>query len=636
MRAAFLSLVALSLLATLVFVATRPVTRPGRDEPASIDDHSAAKPRREARPRRLVAGARDAGRREAAVEIEPRDGTADSATLPVRSSAGFELDGIELEAPAGTWTWFPLEAGGIPRELSSQAQGFRAPGHQRTTLADDAAELVLEPDALLVLTASDLDDRLVGIVPFGDPTKTPVDEPETSDEIEALYSCGPIGSDRWAIAVDARAAAERSGGVVPIALWWKSLGAARLELVPRAGMREVWAVPERPSSAERALVVEIRAPAVASSRGIYVTLEQAPEEQGLAALEARELPFGRLVHVPAIREVHQRPLARGATSVDLGLQPVGARARVVADAFASGLRAESVFRFDGRARRLDLQPISYLTFRLAVPEGELDPRWANVLWSRAERAQEDRASSRARSLSAIDGLFRLPLPSRTELGGDASTALELEVRVPGFQVWRRRVPITGADLGTIAIEPLAADLELAWDRRSSVPEVIQMAARDGTRWSSSRFVGRPREGGTIAIAFVRGGQDGNTPCVEQDSRALPASAFDPHSIATVWLGHSWQRRAPDGRFAVVPSSLHAIALSIVEPAGSSDWTFGWEFEGLQVELGRTREPGERDLQLEVPLAGAWFWWSAGDPGQDPLALSRRVPLVEAITRVRVP
>lgn len=118
--------------------------------------------------------------------------TAPNRFVRAQSSAGIELERVEVSQPNGSWREARVIEGRIDSGSFELPCTLRAPGHVATTIEKNARDVVLEPDALFVIHAKDLRVR------FPDTKLTNV---VGAAENERSLSASFVDKDHWAVAV---------------------------------------------------------------------------------------------------------------------------------------------------------------------------------------------------------------------------------------------------------------------------------------------------------------------------------------------------------------------------------------------------------------------------------------------------
>lgn len=159
-------IVPLALLVVAALIAARIVRRDEEMREPAVSMSAALESRTDAD---TDAPREPAARRAATPATEPTaSGSAEASAaraLPVRSSAGLALASFEIESDADAWRRVDLVDGAIDRERVRAPARVRAPGHVSSLARPEADEIVLEPDALLLIQGVGLRDCLGEVGP---------------------------------------------------------------------------------------------------------------------------------------------------------------------------------------------------------------------------------------------------------------------------------------------------------------------------------------------------------------------------------------------------------------------------------------------------------------------------------------
>jgi RNA polymerase sigma-70 factor (ECF subfamily) len=635
--------------------ALRPVDRASTptlaSEPAQLES---ANTTRDSRPLVTNDGRRAMGRESPSSQPVH---AATTSGLTVRSSIGLTFAFFEWRTSLGEWRRQDLEEGRCAATDMQFPCQVRAPGHVLGRAERDGAEVVLEPDELLVIVGDDL-RSCTSSIRVEDPFH-PVGEPMTA-ALERACIGGYLSANEWAMAASHDLIREgRSDGEATAVVVWRDQHRADVHLHPIANVRARWSLPcdDRPPCAP--LTVRVRRPPAVSQAGkVALQVTSLRNESGDAQWETFE--WGRAATYSTNQLwVDEARVESNADEFTYSALPLGESLLVFARDEASGAYGRVEFLHDGSSRTIELQPAFELVVRLISAIDSSPVRDARVTLTFPGGSDESITwtCTDGRTSHASDGVFRRLLPGLPLLR--AVTPLEppsrflVRVEAAGFEAFEKLVESGGdrqIDCGEVRLTALAGKVVLA-PGHGLEPKSVE--------WMPMRTSVRPEFEWIMRNAAL--GADGSLSVflVESDNSTRASPLFDTHSwttskfASTAWpdeqpqwvvlhvlLGdrdEDWlfERRA-DGLFAAVPRIERELVLECgaLPPQGEPNaaWHVGWTWRGRWGQLAAgPRTVGEVvRLVVSTPVDGASLYWSAKGPPPGvlgaPIALGGTIPL----------
>jgi len=552
----------------------------------------------------------------------------------LRSSAGLPLTSAEIEVEPARWK--PVEVVDGACETAG-ALRVRAPGHLPSALAD--REVVLEPDALLVLEAPELRGCLATVEPSA--SLIPM-SPQLREEWEATSSSfltsGFVGTDRWAIAVSSRRASRFGEGQVYVDFCRKDYRIGWILFRATGGARIRWEFPCNLTTEVAPLDVRVARSAEDSAGDVDLHAWRMGSEP--QQLVRQEFPWGTVAMMPPKDVFFTAKVGSGESTARIEGVPLGLRYSLTAGDRATRSYGRVVFDHDGTPRTVEMQGPIVIHGRLHGP-GEIPVRRASFEWSHlhdAARAMEDMTAWGGATPGLAlpeDGAFEIRSPSRTSPQEGSSLApppeLLLHIDAPGYEPFEGVValPARRVDCGTIVLTPRAPEIVLAPGHGLKVEDLesmwVRMDAVTDLAWFLHSAIARPD--GTLALLLEQERKEGEGTdalyrCQDPRSESAasselpkpPSGLIAVHALTRDHGDAGWAfRRKTDGTYEALPridvrADVHCRTL----PSTRRDWTIGWEWNGLWdtcALLGAESEGERRTFDWSFPAQGAKLWWS---------------------------
>lgn len=642
---------ALLVVAWLAFNRSRPRGAPRSADRSvapqvALEDHSTLDAPTDTR----VSGARELPLSPRSTELE---GTVSSGSLfEVRSSSGIPLLAIERETDAGAWQRIELDRGHCTRASLELPRRIRAAGHLAQAVAAGEERAMLEPDALLVLEASDLKHCTSSIGPFDDYVEAHEDVAAMRPELLSTMAWGWVSGERWAIAVSSTPAPlecplDQRGAVV---LRWRDGRRADVRLEVKAGARGTWSVPCAQRFAAAPLDAHIERCAGEVGGSLRLAIGRVLESESPGHEEVQ--PWGRVVFYGDGVYWLDRTLPRGGSDLHLDSVPTGTRLVLVGMDEATHCYGRLSFVHNGEPLTLALRPAFRVNGKLVSAADSATVKVADISWHAREGGQDVwgwQANVLALTLPA-DGRFTLRGPKAPlldeRLSLEAPAQIALHISAPGFEEFEREFATQGAaslECGELRLVPTREQLRLAPGHGLSVMAVrwqVLLASSAPDVWWSIRDAAPVPDGG-LAIFLLRGDAPDSFRTQDSGERAWPSVPAERILIHVV-LGardEPWAfERLSDGAYAAVARQEHEIEAECrALPEAEGDWIVGWQWRDLWGALTRipAAQLGERTwLRFSAPLEGASLYWF--DDGMPPSGNKRRggsVPLDAALRTV---
>lgn len=595
--------------------------------------------RRSSDPGQLALDARkepEASAREPESGALPTEASEASTSISIRSSAGLPLAFAEIQEGDEPWKRRDMNEGRCELGGVALPCRLRAPGHAPASVERLGGEIVLEPDALLVLEAPGLRACAQGIEPFRGWVGPKGERgAETEEQLARLASFGFSDDDRWSIAVTSKLlAAWRPDRKLAVSL--ERHDRRRIEILFDAlpGARASWSPPcaDQLDVAPLDLTLDWPEGGIAGE----VELRLWVMRQSATGVDTRSvLPWGS-VAIGALSSAFLQTRSKpDSDTVALGPWPKGATYGLTASDHASGAYGGMVFEHDGSPRTLSMHPGFAILGRISVPDGVASPTRARMLW---EYRTTDRGRSVWRGALQV-GPFgigeqfeahlvqQVPIERTVDL--EPPSILDLKVDAPGFETFHKTYSTGGTrrfDCGVVELKPLVPQLVLApgshIDERSIEWRQLRVDARPDVSWTIRSA--RRQLDESLAIFLFR-----NTDAEPGEDRFRFSSdrtgdddwgdfPENPGGFALIESGSEGVclRRLADGRYesvATIRCTLDVECRSM--PTGGGPWIVGWQWQGLSFAASRITPEfeGERThVELSIPEDGVTLWWSGNE------------------------
>lgn len=545
--------------------------------------------------------------------------------LRVRSSSGLALPFVDWRTTGGAWTRVALWDGGrLPVPLPAPCD-VRASGHRSAVFEAGSTEIVLEPDALLLLRAPHL-RRCVQELEIEDPflergragSAEDVRRPEV-----AVW--GFLSDSEWAVAVSAEAVLREFGlDGLSVSVFMRDGRRFGVAFHATSGNAGTWNVPcEDLLPASPLAMVVARLP-TASRRAVRIQLS-GPDIYRDGSKEF--LPWGIVWHMPLESWHEIRELSLEQDRIEFPVAPLGMEITAVAQDLESYAYGRTVFVHDGTPRYVELLPPLRVGGRLVDRLEGTPVARAALYWQCRVEGQAVfgwHAQAHDAELGA-DGSFLLAGPMTAP--GASSMPLEppgklwLRVEAAGYRVLELERELNGVrelDVGELLLERRVPELVLAAGHGLTPRQIawmrFEIAGQPGRSWEV-RW-GRLAADGSLELHFAdpeTGKERPSEPPPDwstaqalilyaQDDR-IPVRAFE---------------RDPDGRYAAVEMRRHEIEFAVEPSASDLIWSIGWEWRGLfAVCTGVTRPAAGETVRvtLHAPADGARLAWVGRERGE---------------------
>jgi len=559
-------------------------------------------------------------------------------TLRVRSSIGLELPFVEWQTDESDWQRIDLANGRCEIGPMKLPCLVRAPGHLASLASKAGEELVLEPDALLLVESSALRSCVSWIRPcdiaHGDAySDQDWDDARVHPALRRAMAWGWISDTRWALAVSsALAPNDVNAYPIEVAVRWRDGRRAEIRFIAKAGTRGTWPLPCGSMSATADLEVSLMRPDAYEAGPVSLRLMRLVDGvTDASSSESHE--WGQVVLYGRDFYRHSVVAPAGADSAHFDSVPIGTHLSLAARDDETSAYGRLVFVHDGADRRLELRSGFEITGR--VVSSTSSARVSTIDWSWQFRDGKERVWGWHADAQALavppDGSFRLRGPDRAPIHPqmllDPPAHLLLRIESPGFESFERTFDTGGAthfDCGEVRLVPRRGEIALApghgltpqsirwYDMKSSAAPEVLWHVRDAV----------PLLDGALELFLLRS---------EKQPALLDASPGGPRAwpdtpaeriVIHVQLANDdepWAfERGTDGRYvAVTRRQIEAEVECRAMPSEGKSWFLGWQWHELwdtceQVpayELGKTVR-----VSFSIPAEGATFYWSAsGNP-----------------------
>jgi len=564
---------------------------------------------------------------EAAAPAIAAEAAAERGTPRFLSSTGLNLRFVDWRAARGDWQRVELAEGGRPVQAPKAPCEVRAPGHLAAILAERSAQLVLEPDALLVLSAPELRECTRSI---------DVDDPFLSDSMlgtpednrrREVCTYGFLSESEWAVALSAEAVLRvMNQEELRIVLRWADERRADVLFDAVPGARGRWDVPCDAFVPGAPLNVAIER--LPRERRGEVQVFVARLDSGPADASRQFYDWGEVLYYPADPFDEQRGLDPDRDELDFGFVPTGVPLALVAQDPVSKAYGRLLFEHDGSPRRLTLGQAFRVFGRLLDARDGAPLSRASLVWEcrvGGERHWGWFAEAPSCDLSP-DGSFELrgprDPPVRRETPLDPPGSLWLRAESPGFEPLEVERAIGAArelDLGDLRLAPRAPDLVLAPGHSLSAASL---------EWSELQVAGQPSKDWNVRWGSL--GLDGSMGIHIDDGELRDLRArgetgrpwSEPSGLVLYLPGDSSGpvrafECAPDGRYRAVEQRRFELELQVDPSACDRNWRIGWEWRGLFAVCERVDRPPAGDplrVSFSAPVEGARLAWVGVEPG----------------------
>jgi hypothetical protein len=521
--------------------------------------------------------------------------------LRVRSSTGLALAYIEFEVEDRLWRRGELVDERCTIDDLRLPRRVRAPGHLAALARHMEDDVVLEPDALLVLDGKGLRDCLPSIVPFAGFLQSEArDRSEWQTRIDGIVTSGYVDADHWAMAVrtlgtDADFIRDDE---VHIQLEWSNHRIGYVEFFAHPGARGQRTLPCDDVGTLAPLDVEIVTPD-SEPRG-DIELAISPRDRGSEKSIVQKESWGQVQLNPLGSIFIMTRIGTGTSHVHRDGLVLGKSYLVRARDLASGAMGCAVIEHDGSARTLTLHTGIVVHGRLVTPDGSPPPR-GDCFWSGAnpQRKEVVWANHQLDLKTTADGEFELRgwgnLPWNVEGCTEVPAEIELSLQLIGFETLVRTFPVdaTGhCECGEIKLSTRPPLFVLAAGNRISGDSLNYLGVRmsDHPAWFLSEVRGTRLADGSIALYPEIDSEDKASTVMfrgwKGDSENVPASALNRDAIQALIIdpdgSAGWAfRRAADGRYERVPEQTYTVDVDCTAlPADRDTWTLGWSWSGM--------------------------------------------------------
>jgi len=557
---------------------------------------------------------------------------ASERTLTVRSSIGLPLPFAEWQASDGDWRQIDLDQGHCdPRRLALPCN-VRAPGHTASLAPKAGQEIVLEPDALLVLEAHDLHAL----------TRTIRVQNRYASQSDPLWpalrrACafGFLSADSWAVAVSHDLIDDPSrGNDFVVDIEWPDHRHAAAHFMVAAGLHATWTVPCEVKLAGAPLHIEVERPENERAGEVILQLGWVNGEQQEGRSE--NFDWGRVYFWPPQEVSVENPhLPSGTTEFTFDFIPTGVQFNLTARDEASAAYGGLVFVHDGSSRKLTLLPGFTLAGHLVADDDSSPMKEATLLWEfRDEPETKYMWRSENFPLRLGDaGSFEASGPKFPTLSTswflNRPSKLFVSVQVRGFEPLERQFDTAGArrlDCGDLRLVRSRPTLTLAAGHcipPGPAETALRTSSRPDIQWIADE-VSRESDGAIdVYLSHAEKVVSGEWLFAATNLRTRQQLAVawpeEPPRWITIYvqLSDYGEDRLfelqGDGRYAAAPRVERSLLFECgVRPASGKSWSLGWtwheQWGGLWIEL--PQHAGEiKQLRITTPEDGASLWWS---------------------------
>ena len=548
--------------------------------------------------------------------------------LRVRSSAGIPLTFVELRGSA-EWQRVELDDGGCDPGSRVLPFEMRAPGHVGRRVESLAGEVLLEPDALMVIRSATLRTCLERVVADEAICRT---KSEFHDARERAISHGWISEREYGVAwaYDRLEPLPREQDLLAVRSDGREF---HLMLAEHPGLRASWELPCGDLAKHSALEVKVRR--ASPERGpLRLVLVCAAID--LPAGLPPEFDFGMVARTST--DVYQElELAPEADEARFDCALVGRRHVLAAIDTSTHAYGRCVFVHDGsvrtlemrepleiRARALDAQTRAPLGVYSALIRASGETGWILEV--------HDQATGK-------DGSMRMIGPARPlaneSMPLDPPAHWSACFASPGYEDLRMEFDLAtphSSDLGELLLQRRENSIVLAPGSGIAAKDLdgqyVAFADDPNIGWGTRAGVVLPDGGLEVELSRMEGtshmehiDQAKDTETWVDFTRDLGARLMVrvPNDARTFQLGS-------DGRYHAVPEDSLDLTLRTESlPADGKSWQIGWSWDGAWMCVGQlaSRVAGnEKNVRITVPRGALKLWWSStgippelhGDPG----------------------
>ena len=573
----------------------------------------------------------------------PRQGLAESSlahesnpevsahTLLVRSSIGLPLPFVEWEARENDWRRQDLDHSRCEIGRMKLPCRIRAPGHTASLATKAGEEILLEPDALIVVEASGLRSCLGTIRPYDDYITDHEDEASMRPELRRTIAWGWISDDRWALAATSELMEEAVGRGQPlyVMLRWRDGQIAEIEFAPKAGARGSWTAPCGPVIDAAPLDVHVVRPAGTESGRIALRIRPAARQDSVGRVE--EYRWGKVNLHSREHFWQDETIPSESQDAHIAGVPEGQSLSLIVRDEKSSAYGRLLFDHDGSPRTLVLRSAFEATGRL-VSGTTATPVTTSDVWWQFKEGEENVWGWQAQAQSLAlgpDGGFTLRGPGAPLTSEDASldppAHLLIHIAAPGYKPFERLYDTGGVsrfDCGEIRLTPVAGEIVLAPTEGLSTKSVrwqgVMISSAPGIWWTIQDAA--PAPDGRLTIFFARSEEHPDLLRVWEKSntreRAWPSDPPERILIHvllddgdTAW---GFERRS-DGCYVAVPRGDHEIDAECRSlPSEGQGWQIGIQWHGIwdSVKSVSAQRLGQHvHLHITTPREGAILYWS---------------------------
>jgi hypothetical protein len=571
----------------------------------------------------------------APVSSMPPPTAVSSDRITVRSSIGLELPFAEFEHHVGEWTQAALVQGTCSRSVLVGVTHASAPGHAAVAVTPDAKEIVLEPDALLVIEADSLRACARVIEPLDQFTDHSSGQVLLRPGLRRAVAWGWLSDEQWAIALAPGLLEEGYDQACELEIHWRDERTTHATFRGLPGCREHWTVDCEQRVSGLPLEVRIERPVGLAAGPVSLALDRATS--GSLVGKSSKFSWGE-VHEWADDEFHElRSIEPASRGIVLGFVPSGARMNLSARDESSGAYGRLAFVHDGSPRVIELVPPFRLTGRLVPPVGAVLPSHLDISCTALEGQEEIAHWDMGRQSVPVEpsGAFVLFGPGHLlrleRVPLEVPSRLVLSLNVPGFDPWAGSFETHHAaalDCGDVHLETHPAEVVLAPGHglvvRSVKWESLMTAGEKQVTWNVRDAV--LRDDGCLAIFLERDSSDprllSTWPTGARSWPTPPPQALLIYTIADDDSGLKAFERDAGGRYAESPVKTREIDFDFREPIDRARWLVGWEWRGL-TGVSEAIDPsrfGEMvHVRVRAPALGVTLQWATDwehrlDPG----------------------
>lgn len=570
-------------------------------------------------------------------------------TLTVRSSVDLPLPFIEWETSENGWLREELDDSRCDVASMKLPCRIRAPGHLASLASKAGQDIVLEPDALLVLEAAGLKTCTAQIRPYDRYIRQHEEEAYMRSELREAIAWGWISDDRWALAASSDLVPDAMGAADPIeiVLRWRDGRRADIHFTAKAGARGSWTVPCDQLFPSAPLDVHIERLDEGDEGSLQLLLGRISE--GNADGRREEQPWGSVMFYAPQDFWLEETLPESRQELHVDFVPTGTPLSLAALDLRSRAYGRLVFVHDGTRRVLMLRRAFEVTGRLVSATNSDPISTADVSWHFTDGKNDLWGwQSAGRSLVlAADGGFRLrgptDPPSSEQTPLDPPSQLVLHVAAPGFGEVERTFDTAGAtafDCGEIRLVPAQGEIVLAPGHGLSIKAVrwegVMGSSAPGVWWSVRDAL--PTPDGRLALFLVRSDEHPelfqaleNGQSTDRPWPTIPSERILIHVLLDGGDMPWAFERGPDGRYVAVRRGKYDLQAECrTLPGEEKGWMVGWQWHEIWdvVATVPAWKLGQRmALRFAAPTEGSTLYWSAdGRPPRSGRDLGGSIPM----------